>query len=223
MNEITEETLKEAMTYTVRGGVDKDGNFLSEVLNDKGRIISRRVMNMSDAVIGAHLAALGWSNPDNTKLLNEENSVLRAKLSHSKDPCMYCGLKKEDMSRCQSGFPGCARGDDMAGCPDFGASMMLVDAERKISELTAKIDIALNALNAIDRLSPCNDGAGTWFYPQFGPEGEDRGYSIVDPASIMQQMAVAAQDAILKLTAQPEEPPIETPPVGSGPGKLEQP
>lgn len=55
--------------------------------------------------------------------LTAENTRLRAALAQSKSPCAYCQLPAEEMARCRSGFPGCARADDMAGCPEFGASM----------------------------------------------------------------------------------------------------
>lgn len=40
-----------------------------------------------------------------------ENDILRGVLSRAALPCVYCGL--EDMAKCASGFPGCARADDM--------------------------------------------------------------------------------------------------------------
>lgn len=43
--------------------------------------------------------------------LERENARLRAILARSSEPCIYCGLK--DMSMCKSGFPGCARMDDI--------------------------------------------------------------------------------------------------------------
>lgn len=57
------------------------------------------------------------------RALAAENTRLRAALAQSKSPCAYCQLPAEEMARCRSGFPGCARADDMAGCPEFGASM----------------------------------------------------------------------------------------------------
>jgi hypothetical protein len=46
-------------------------------------------------------------------LLRIESDKLRALLAWGSDPCIYCGLEREDMARCNSGFPGCARSDDM--------------------------------------------------------------------------------------------------------------
>lgn len=43
----------------------------------------------------------------------KENSQLRLVLATSNAQCAYCGLPAEEMAKCASGFPGCARGDDM--------------------------------------------------------------------------------------------------------------
>ena len=47
------------------------------------------------------------------KQLRDENDKLRAFIADSTYKCLYCGLSKEDMARCPSGFPGCARADDL--------------------------------------------------------------------------------------------------------------
>jgi hypothetical protein len=57
---------------------------------------------------------------DNERL-RDENTILRGIIAYSELPCVYCGLSKDDMSRCASGFPGCGRADDM----------LCVDAERR--------------------------------------------------------------------------------------------
>lgn len=61
-----------------------------------------------------------------------ENTRLRAALASSKDPCVYCQLPKDEMVKCRSGFPGCARADDLMGCPELGAAL---EAERLEGEL----------------------------------------------------------------------------------------
>lgn len=45
--------------------------------------------------------------------VQKENDKLRALLAWGGDPCIYCGLPRSDMGKCERGFPGCARGDDM--------------------------------------------------------------------------------------------------------------
>jgi hypothetical protein len=52
-----------------------------------------------------------------------ENERLRAALSVSKDPCIYCKLPAEDFNKCEFGFPGCSRADDILGCPHLGAAL----------------------------------------------------------------------------------------------------
>ncbi len=62
-----------------------------------------------------HGACLGV--PDVAALV-AENDRLRAMLAKSNADCPYCGLASSDMARCASGFPGCARADDIlnGGC-----------------------------------------------------------------------------------------------------------
>jgi hypothetical protein len=45
--------------------------------------------------------------------LQKENDRLKIILAKSKEDCIYCGLKSVDMNKCASGFPGCARADDL--------------------------------------------------------------------------------------------------------------
>lgn len=51
--------------------------------------------------------------------LRKENDRLRALLAFGNDPCVYCALPAKDMIKCVSGFPGCARGDDMMACTEL--------------------------------------------------------------------------------------------------------
>lgn len=51
--------------------------------------------------------------------IKKENDKLRGLLAWGNDPCIYCGLPRDQMARCQSGFPGCARADDMVAVPDL--------------------------------------------------------------------------------------------------------
>ena len=65
--------------------------------------------------------------------LNKENTLLRAALARSKDPCVYCQLPADEMAKCRDGFPGCGRMDDLMGCPELGAMQQL----HKIRKLLA--------------------------------------------------------------------------------------
>lgn len=61
-----------------------------------------------------------------------ENDVLRGLVALLHRPCHYCGL--DDMSRCPSGFPGCALADDlMAGQDETFRSVVV-----RLQELTKK-------------------------------------------------------------------------------------
>jgi hypothetical protein len=54
--------------------------------------------------------------------IQQENDKLRYLLAKGNDPCIYCGLKKEDMVKCESGFPGCGRADDLMMCEELERS-----------------------------------------------------------------------------------------------------
>lgn len=72
---------------------------------------------------------------DHLALIDQENMRLRAALAVAKDPCIYCSLPAEDMFRCPQGFPGCARADDLVGCPELGALLQLDAAKKEIEFL----------------------------------------------------------------------------------------
>jgi hypothetical protein len=42
-----------------------------------------------------------------------ENNLMRYLIAQSDMACMYCHLPKAEISRCEFGFPGCSRADDM--------------------------------------------------------------------------------------------------------------
>ena len=65
-----------------------------------------------------------------------ENTRLRAALASSKDPCLYCQLPKGEMAKCRSGFPGCARADDLMGCPELGAALEVERLKLELASVT---------------------------------------------------------------------------------------
>lgn len=71
-----------------------------------------------------------------------ENTRLRAALATSKDPCIYCQLSAADMGKCKAGFPGCARADDLSGCPEFGASLDAATLRTQLAAVTRERDEA---------------------------------------------------------------------------------
>lgn len=71
--------------------------------------------------------------------LGAENVRLRAALAQSELPCAYCSLPRGKWAKCASGFPGCARDDDAAGCPHLGASLELDGLRARIAELESQV------------------------------------------------------------------------------------
>jgi len=49
----------------------------------------------------------------------KENDFMRLRLAESDKACAYCDLPKAEMGRCASGFPGCARADDLFQCDEL--------------------------------------------------------------------------------------------------------
>lgn len=90
-----------------------------------------------------------------------ENTRLRAALATSKDPCVYCQLPADEMAQCRAGFPGCARMDDITGCPEFGA-MMQLDAVQSQRDALAKALSAVNVLIAEAAMTGFNCHDGDW-------------------------------------------------------------
>lgn len=79
--------------------------------------------------------------------IEQENTRLRAALANSKDPCVYCQLPSERMAECRHGFPGCARADDMTGCPEFGAMLELHYRDERIAALEAMLRELVTTFN----------------------------------------------------------------------------
>lgn len=75
--------------------------------------------------------------------LRDENDALRAAWGNSDKPCLYCDLSAQDLARCQLGFPGCGRADDMIMCPHFAA-------ELSVQEDLEKAYLALSKIKSLD-------------------------------------------------------------------------
>lgn len=78
---------------------------------------------------------------DLEKQLTKENDLLRGMVSKLKIPCHYCGL--DDMSKCKSGFPGCALADDMM----IGEDETFKRVAEERNELIRLADSLVDALN----------------------------------------------------------------------------
>lgn len=76
---------------------------------------------------------------ENQKLI-EENDKLRGLLAKSDKDCAYCGLKSEDIGRCASGFPGCARMDDIVNHQETKTELALQDANNTIDKLSIDLE-----------------------------------------------------------------------------------
>jgi len=66
-----------------------------------------------------------------------ENDKLRLLLAASKADCAYCGLPSDRMAECASGFPGCARADDMIADGTPTRAEMNDECDRLRAELSA--------------------------------------------------------------------------------------
>jgi hypothetical protein len=51
--------------------------------------------------------------PGELQRLRRENDAMRKLIAESNLDCLYCGLAKDDMGKCEHGFPGCGRADDL--------------------------------------------------------------------------------------------------------------
>lgn len=58
-------------------------------------------------------AAREMAATEEAERLRVENDTLRGLLARGDKDCPYCGLPAADIAKCRSGFPGCARMDDI--------------------------------------------------------------------------------------------------------------
>lgn len=70
--------------------------------------------------------------------LRVENDKLRRLLAKSGQPCAYCNLPADEITKCASGFPGCARMDDITAAVQSKAEQEAEDrAKRYLEQGTA--------------------------------------------------------------------------------------
>lgn len=77
------------------------------------------------------------STNETIRALREENDKLRGFLARGQGICVYCNLPAEDIAKCSSGFPGCARMDDMMNAIE---SRRILDLEARMFELQRLLD-----------------------------------------------------------------------------------
>ncbi len=73
--------------------------------------------------------------------LRAENTTLRLLVAAQPTPCVYCGLT--EMAKCASGFPGCARADDLI-CGEDEAFKAVVAERNTLRAEVARLTAALN-------------------------------------------------------------------------------
>lgn len=78
---------------------------------------------------------------ENQKLI-EENDKLRGLLAKGDKDCAYCGLKAEEIGRCASGFPGCARMDDIINHQETKTEIALQEANNRNDTLLIELENA---------------------------------------------------------------------------------
>lgn len=69
-----------------------------------------RAADPDQILVRKFIARIDMGEPER---LTKENDFMRKLLADADVPCVYCGLSRADLGRCESGFPGCARADDM--------------------------------------------------------------------------------------------------------------
>lgn len=101
---------------------------------DPGPSVLADEVRRQAAEIAALQATVKRLEADNAAA-DAEDRRFRAGVGMSANPCIYCRLPADEIAKCRSGFPGCARMDDRMGCPEFGAMLELHQANKEIAAL----------------------------------------------------------------------------------------
>ena len=88
---------------------------------------------------------------DELEAAREENDFLRLRLAESDKACVYCNLPASEMPKCASGFPGCARADDLFACDE------LTRRDRRMKLIGAAEELERLASVNQHRMLDCND------------------------------------------------------------------
>lgn len=119
-----------------------DGNYLSDRVRDNIEAapwVRQEIIAIEASLDGA-LAEIEALRAEVAKL-RSENTTLRALVAAQPTPCVYCGLT--EMSKCASGFPGCARADDLI-CGEEEAFKAVVSERNTLRAEVARLTAALN-------------------------------------------------------------------------------
>ena len=90
-----------------------------------------------------------WTS-DHDKILSrfkEENNKLRGLLAKGQGDCVYCGLPAADIAKCPSGFPGCARMDDIVNKEETAVEMENANLRVRVLNLTDALRVATEKLD----------------------------------------------------------------------------
>ncbi|MGU3387226.1 hypothetical protein ACLBYG_22140 [Methylobacterium sp. D53M] len=172
---VAPDDVREALTEAVQRGLSGDHWWIvAEPREIADELIAGPLANLiasaaeSDRLGSEYAGAMDARTADAVEMerLRKENDHLRASLANSDGPCPYCNLPKEEWSRCASGFPGCARGDDAMLCPHVGG-------ELEVEARFARLLIAFH--DATRRPLGITPDSGLEFYdPRMADEAEAR-------------------------------------------------
>ena len=76
-----------------------------------------------------------------------ENNKLRGLLAKGQGDCVYCGLPAADIAKCPSGFPGCARMDDIVNKEETAVEMENTNLRVHVLNLTEALMVATEKLD----------------------------------------------------------------------------
>lgn len=82
--------------------------------------------------------------------LENENNTLRGLLAQGQGDCVYCSLPAADIAKCSSGFPGCARMDDIVNAPETDKDRDILDLRMRLLSARLEVEAVLDAIpNAV--------------------------------------------------------------------------
>lgn len=88
--------------------------------------------------------------------LTDENDKLRGLLAKGKGDCVYCQLPADQIAKCKSGFPGCARMDDIVNVVNTEVQNRqeerILDLLVERSRLQATIDAMQTVIENSDKI-----------------------------------------------------------------------
>lgn len=101
--------------------------------------LSRSVLRRVAAQKNQPAPEFGPKCHDDLTAVLDENNKLRGLLAKGQGDCEYCQLPAKDIAKCRSGFPGCARMDDIINAPVIEAESVLLAIEQVLSTWKRKL------------------------------------------------------------------------------------